>query len=258
MADKPRVVIGMPRYSSAACFEAVQAMLCWPTKGACSVIAQLSPGTSLLNHCFNQLWAKALNLRASGATHFAMIHADIAPEAGWLDTLLGELLRLDADVVSAVVPIKSNYGLTSTALQVAEDLWGPPMPRRLTMTEVYGLPETFGSADVNHPLLLNTGLWVCDLTKPWCERIWFESLERIGRAPNGEFVAQCISEDWLFSARLHHEGAKLFATRKVKLTHRGERAYPNDSAWGEWETDQVYEEAVKEMAEQQKGELQCV
>lgn len=249
MADKPRVLIGMPRYSYTAHFDAVRAALCWPSAGACQVVGVASPGTSLINHCFNKCWKQALNMRRAGAvTHFAMLHSDIAPEAGWLDVLAEELQRLDADVVSAVVPIKNNRGLTSTAVQVSEDLWGPPMPRRLTMREAYDLPQTFGSEDVGGPILLNTGCWIADLTRP-CFRdlIWFESLERLVEQPNGEVVEQCISEDWLFSARLHHRGAKLYATRKVSLKHIGECEYSNSHAWGTWQTDEIYQAAIREM-----------
>jgi len=247
MTQKPKVVIGMPRYGYTAHFDSVRAALCWATSGACEVIGIFSPGTSLLNHCFNKCWVQALNMRKAGATHFAMLHSDIAPDAGWLDVLVGELLRLDADVVSCVVPIKNNRGLTSTAVQVSEDLWGPPMPRRLTMREAFELPQTFGSEDVGGPILLNTGCWVCDLTKPWCENVWFESLERILKKPDGDFIEQCISEDWLFSARLHYKNAKLYATRKVQLKHIGETEFSNGHPWGAWQTDEVYQTALSEL-----------
>ena len=46
---------------------------------------------------FNSLWANALNLAAAGeATHFAMLHADVAPQEGWLDILADELDRKSA------------------------------------------------------------------------------------------------------------------------------------------------------------------
>ena len=112
------------------------------------------------------------------------------------------------------------------------------MPKRLTMKEVFDLPETFGAEDVGCPILLNTGLFVYDITKPWAESIWFESLERIGKAPDGQMIAQCLSEDWLFSARLQQVyGAKLYATRKVKLYHDREE-FTNAHPWGEWQTDE--------------------
>lgn len=256
MTDKPRVVIAMPRYSGAASFSAVKSLFLDATAGVCSIVAHLSPETSLLNHCFNIAWTQALNLRNKvGATHFAMIHADVCPDGAWLDTLYGELLRLDADVVSTVIPIKTQRGLTSTAIQIADDLWGPPMPRRLTMTEVFDLPETFGPDDLEgKPILLNTGLWICDLRKPWCEKIWFESLERIATTPEGDFVAQSLPEDWLFSARLKANfDAKLFATRKVPVRHSGEAQYANDHPWGTWKTDEIYTDAVQRL-ESMRGE----
>ena len=61
--------------------------------------------SSLLPRCFNSLWAKGIQ---SKCRYFAMLHADIGPEPGWLDVLINELTRLKAGVVSATVPIKST------------------------------------------------------------------------------------------------------------------------------------------------------
>jgi len=38
--------------------------------------------------------------------------------------------------------------------------------------------------------------------------------------------------------------AKIFATRKVRVMHKGEASYPNDSAWGEQKTDATWAEAL--------------
>lgn len=236
---KPRVVLGMPRYSDAASFGAVKALM-FPTAGACEIVDTISPCTSLLDHCFNQIWCHALNRRDElGATHFAMIHADIAPTIGWLDVLAEELAATAADMLSVVVPIKDSCGLTSTALNTG-DLW---LPRRLTMSEVMKLPETFGAADAGHPLLLNTGLWICDLRKPWVNDVCFDSMKRIVTTPDGRRHAQCVSEDWFFSDQLNQRGCRLFATRKVALVHHGGRHFVNDRSWGLWETDELYEKA---------------
>ena len=62
-------------------------------------------------------WCTALNLRQElGLTWFAMLHSDVAPEAWWLDKLIAEAEKHQADLLSAVVPIKSDLGLTSTAI----------------------------------------------------------------------------------------------------------------------------------------------
>ncbi len=121
-------------------------------------------GTSLLPYTFNMLLNEALN---NGATHFAMLHSDIAPEPAWLDKLYDKLEEMSADVVSVVVPIKTPQGLTSTAIGSIDDEW--TVLKRLTMREVVKLPETFTAADAGfpgHPLLINTGCWLADLRKP--------------------------------------------------------------------------------------------
>ena len=48
--------------------------------------------SSLLAQNFNALWCEALNLhRKRGLDYFAMSHADVEPQDGWLDTLVEEL-----------------------------------------------------------------------------------------------------------------------------------------------------------------------
>jgi len=199
--------------------------------------ALLKSQSTILPYSFNRAWSEALNLRDSGVplTHFAMIHDDITPAPWWVDTLLDELVANNADAVSAVVPIKSMEGISSTAVYTG-DIW---LPRRLTMTEVLALPETFGEAHVEGPLLLNTGLWVANITKPWADEICFDFMNRIRRTSTGERVAECVPEDWLNSHRMNELGCRLFATRKVRVEHLGESDYPNDRAWGQ-KTDEAY------------------
>lgn len=206
--------------------------LAYATRGKCNIQPAFS-STSLLPFTFNHLWTGFLNKRQSeGITHFAMIHDDVCPVAGWLDTLLEELEAHDADVVSAVVPIKDARGLTSTAVDGLDE-WNP---RRLTMKEVFDLPETFSEHDVGGPLLLNTGLWVCRLDRSWCEKVAFRQQDRIVKLADGTFCPQTKSEDWDFSRQLRLLGCKLLATRKVKLEHdRSE--FTNTKVWGTWETD---------------------
>jgi hypothetical protein len=195
---------------------------------------------SLLALMFNFLWCRALNARAEGITHFAMHHADIEAEPGWLDVLLDELERTGADVLSAVVPIKDNRGVTST---------GHADPathriRRLTMHEVQRLPETFGPGQLwmagkpaSDYLMVNTGLWVCNLTRPWAEEVCFTVQDAITRDGRGRFWPRCVPEDWGFSFWLQQRGLRVLATRKVKVIHHGRAGYANDRPWGEWETD---------------------
>ena len=151
-------------------------------------------------------------------------------------------------MVSAVVPIKDERGLTSTALRNATT----GKTRRLTMTEVFALPETFDLADLkaaglgtgHEPesdlLAINTGLWVCRLDADWVERFpGFAMSDTVRRRADGAWEAAGISEDWQFSEWLWRHDLKAVATRKVPLAHVGlEREYRNDDIWGEWAMDQ--------------------
>lgn len=211
----------------------------------------IAPGmgwTSLLPYTFNLLWTGFLNARSGvpvqlpngGETvrpvdYFAMIHDDIHPDPGWLDVLIEELEANDADIVSAVVPIKDNYGLTSTGVDSTGDEWNP---RRLTMTEVFELPPTFGDADVGGQIVLNTGLWVCKFTRPWCEKVWFRQHDEVRRNADGTFEAHTRPEDWDFSRQVRAHGGKLLATRKVGLNHESVK-WTNRKPWGQWKTDEL-------------------
>lgn len=245
MSEPIYVALAMPRQGGMT-EGAAKGFYLWPMKRTEErSLLQLASKSSLLNHCFNTLWSSALNCRDQfGVTHFAMIHSDIGPSPWWLDTLLDELVRLDADVVSAVVPMKGPAGLTSTAVD-SDDPWEP---RRLMMREVHKLPETFGPEDVGGPLLLNTGLWVCDLRKPWAEDVVFNSMERIIKKPDGEYEPQVISEDWLLSRRLNEFGCKLYATRRVAVEHEGTIEFTNTHPWGTESRDEKHYQRMAERA----------
>ena len=215
-------------------------------------------GSSLLADAFNLHWKTALNLQLEGknVTRFAMLHNDIVPEDNWLGILLEELDKTGADLVAAVVPLKDGRGLTSTAIDDPNDEW--EVYRRLSLKEINQLPETFTAADFGYPnqhLLVNTGCWICDFTKPWRYRVHFEIKNRMACVVNDgklidnteykeekdkliAFKNQVMSEDWIFSRQLGNLGAKVVATRKVKLLHIGEFPYPSfDDQWGQWEMD---------------------
>ncbi len=196
---------------------------------------------SLLACNFNQLWCLALNLshRGERVDYFAMLHDDIGPEDFWLDKLIDELDSKQLDVLGVVVPIKDTRGMTSLALHGSDD-WLPKA--RLTMHDVYELPETFTSEDVGAPLLLNTGCWVARWSQEWARTVHFEIHDRIvfNRAAN-RYQAQTEPEDWCFSRQLHEIGSgptshlkplRIGATRKVAVVHQGEMDFTNQRAWG--------------------------
>lgn len=186
-----------------------------------------SSGTGNLN----TIWGRVRDEYEVGFfSHFALLHADVSAPAGWVDTLIGELDEHAADLVSVVLPIKDGRRLTSTALDT--DLWNP---RRLTMREVFKLPETFGEHPAG-PLLLNTGCWACKLG-PWINDIHFRwGGDRIVKRA-GVSVAEFQPEDWTFSRDMHKLRRKIVATRKVQARHIGTVAYDNFTDQGGWETD---------------------
>lgn len=198
-------------------------------------------GGSLLGSNFNQLWVHALNEAHQGRPYdyFAMIHDDIGPEDYWLDKLIGELEDKQLDVLGVAVPIKDNRGLTSLALD-SGDNWKPKA--RLTMHDIYALPETFTSDDLPAPLLLNTGLWVCKWNQDWCSQVYFSVNDRIGyNCATGVYQALTEPEDWLFSRLCHEIGKgptshlrplRIGATRKVEVQHAGEYSFVNTHPWG--------------------------
>ncbi len=186
---------------------------------------------SILTHAFNLSWCEALNMKPR-PTYFAMHHADISAEPGWLDKMLAELERIDCDVLSSVVPIKDMRGLTSTSVLDPEDA----TYRRITMADLPGLPASFRASEVPWApeqgiLGINTGLWVCKLDT-WAETIRFHNTERIRQSEAGEFVPVVMPEDWNFGIDLHMRGLSVYATQVVKLRHYGIFGFPNDETFG--------------------------
>ncbi len=221
--------------------------------------------TSSLPMTFDQAWCEALNNRQAeyneevdaevkaaappefrrtmvrhrlgvvplaGYTHFAMIHDDIVPLVkNWLDVLLTVMDEHDADVVSAVSPIKDDKGLTTTGY----DTPGNPLGvRRLTMREVFDLPETF----TDPYLVVNTGLFVVKLGA-WCRETWFQQCHGVVEMASGQLSPTMISEDWDWSRMVRKAGRKMIATRRVPLYHE-HRQYHTEGPWGVWGTDHEY------------------
>jgi hypothetical protein len=209
--------------------------------------------TSLLANGFNQLWCIALNNRHM-LSHFLMLHSDIVPtDAGFVKILLDEMEQVGADVLSAVVPLKSETGITSTAI-IPDLAWAHALSetvsgrRRLTMQELERMPQTFDAAMVAEglemdgaepALLVNTGMLLVDLRKPWVERVHFTINDALWQRADGKFVCDVEPEDWFFSSRAAEEGARVWATRKVKVEHVGSKGYSNQGAWGTLEHDVI-------------------
>lgn len=166
----------------------------------------------------NKLWCEALNNRDSGITHFMMLHADIQPlDPKWFLRMHEEMAAVNADVLSVVVPMKTFKGETSTGIETSN----PWRPRKLTYNEIRVFPETFTKPD----LLVNTGLMLVDLRKPWVEEVTFTQLDTKSRDHRGLWVAESVSEDWSFARQARQLCATIFATRKIKVAHRGEHDF---------------------------------
>jgi predicted O-methyltransferase YrrM len=237
--EERRVFLGMPSYGeiTAAAGRAFWRATRLPDS---QVFYQQNEG-SLLAANFNTLWCSALNRVRAGerVDYFAMQHGDVEPQDWWLDTLIDELESRDLDILGVVVPIKDMRGITSIALaHETGDPWR--LHARLTMHEVFRLPETFTSEDVGRPLLLNTGLWVCRFNPEWARKVWFTINDRIVIDPEGRYIPQTESEDWFFSRLLHELGLKIGCTRKITLKHRGGMSFPNDQAWGTQPVDTAH------------------
>ena len=247
------------------CADAAEAFYLYPTRRDIDRMP-LRKSTSLAIRCFNLLLCDALNARRQyPVTHLAMLHDDICPDPYWLDTLMDELDGAGADLVSAVVPIKNGAGCTSTAVDMNGAPW---VVRRLTMTEVFNLPETFTLEDIpwrqpESQLLVNSGLWVCRLDADWVTEqfplanpegvarpveLAFRDHTRIVQLPDGEYVAEDISEDWDWSRQLNNLGLKLAATRKVGLYHE-RHEFHNRASWGAWATDEGYAQCLQRLGE---------
>lgn len=240
MTDKePKVFCGQPCYLGAHSAAILGA----------TAFSSKVPGRTIYKciespfHCgsFNSLWCLALNTRKEfGLTHFAMLHQDVHPVKWWVDTLLDEMKKQDVDLLSVVLPIKDDHGLTSTAILNTETL----KTRRLTMKEIVRyLPTTFTTADLpklghkNHVLLHGSGMWVCDFTKPWVEKVWFEAPSRILPLADGTFMSTVWDEGWNFSTMMYNMGLKIACTRVTFANHCGGGVWGNEEEWGEWETD---------------------
>ncbi len=232
---RKRCLLGMPSYGEVTAGAARGFYRA--TAGALAVRREHAEG-SLLAANMNRLWCTALNdARHSGLDYSAMQHADVQAEDWWLDTLVGELEAHSLDVLSVVIPIKDGTGKTSTAVARHDgDPWKPFA--RLTLTEVYRLPETFTSEDLGYPLLVNTGLWVCRFREDWARHVYFTINDRILLGANGRYGHQVEPEDWFVSRRFHELGLRVGATRKVAVGHRGPAIFDNTGPHGTWRHDE--------------------
>jgi hypothetical protein len=156
-------------------------------------------------------------------THVCMMDADIVPEPGWLDLMLSEMEAKQADVLSVVSPMKDDSGDVSMAVWNEEK----KTLRRMTLEECRKAPETFMCGTAGHRMCVNTGLVLMRMGRDWCREVWFEMNDAIRFDENGKAFPVNLPEDWNFSLMAAGFGARVFATRKVKLTHWGPKGWSN-------------------------------
>lgn len=209
----------------------------WRARRDMTQVVNVYQQGSLLAANFNHLWATALNRDDIG--YFAMLHDDIGAEDFWLDTLIGEMESEGLDILGVPIPIKDMRGVTSLAIHEPGDNWR--IRCRLSMADIFSLPETFTSEDLGAPLLLNTGCWVCRFDPAWREKVHFTINDEIVYDTGlKRFIAITEPEDWYFSRLLHELGLKIGATRKVHAVHTGEVEFLNSHPWGQCSYDREY------------------
>lgn len=217
MSGDVNLLIGLPSYAP-GCVSVraqMQAQRLHPTWK----ISHYETAFSLLNFTHNAAWAFMLNHRHDAKlTHYLNLHADVRPcHDDWLGVLVSEMARVGADILSVIIPIKSDTGdpSTSTALE-SDDPW---QPTRLSLSECARLEPTWTHRD----LLWNTG---CVLFKvgDWMERVWFASADRIVKTAAG-FQAQCQPEDWSLSRACRRLGLNAFVTRAIGVEHVGSKVW---------------------------------
>lgn len=184
---------------------------------------QIEFGSALTTN-FNKLYCAALNNRKNGITHFCMLHEDVWPqEPLWLDKMIALMKEVKADLLSAVVRLKDNSGLTSTAIEIPDETNHNGFRAvKLTLEDAMNRPMTF----TDPYLLNNTGLMLVDITKPWAHEVWFEFKDSIAEK-DGVYFPVSLSEDYGFTRKVRAKGGVIYATLAIPATHMGNGSFPN-------------------------------
>lgn len=226
---KPRILLHVPAMSDGSLRYETAMALINATAGMAEIAMHFTQ-SSAATLTWNSVWCQALNQRKHGATHYAMIHADLYPENFWIDRLLEIMEREGAEIVSAVVANKDDTGLVSTAIDGRD----PFNAHRFTLSQLAAYKPTITSPH----LLVNNGLMLVDLSSHWVEQVWYENSNKIVRNEQGEWSARSMSDDWTFARKANDLGAKVFATREIRVVHVGEAKFPNQGTSG-WAYDHI-------------------
>ncbi len=245
--SKPKVVIAVPTYNRYLSTPTLATIL-GAQMGPVDIGAVITSQCSLLAQGFNKLWHDAAG--NPSFTHFCMIHSDVGVSQSdprfktWIADFISEMDKHAVSIVSAVIPLKTMEGNTSTALDYGTEEW-PNRVRRLTLKEVAKLPGFFDFMDCTaaslsstegaRGLLCNTGLWVAKLHTPWAKDVCFEIQDTVRTLKDGRHVLDTNSEDWNFfrwlAERVGNCGFR--ACGDLTVDHFGEMLYSRETVTGE-------------------------
>jgi hypothetical protein len=206
----------------------------------------ISAGSMTSKNC-NDLLCMFRNM--GGFDYFAMLHADVAAEDGWLQTMIERMEAFGLDVIHAPCALKNEKGYTTTCVSYDDNPWHPN--RRITTTELQQLPETFDidtlkecyDSDATR-MVINTGCMVVK-NGPWFEKFpAFTMWDHIVKH-NGDWFACSVSEDYVFGHWLADNGIRTGAT-KVATRHYGRGEYATSKVWG-FDRDMEFDVAVEEL-----------
>lgn len=256
----PTVFVACPTYSEEINTGTGWQLWCLATARDDVKVIPCTRSSSLIPGSCNAMLCECLNMRGGGHAidWFAMLHADIEPEPGWIDKLIEIAEQSNADMLSVCVPVKDKRGVTSTAIASGDErnqfcritqrqLWHPDFPETFDIDQaadaLESLPDELRIESVPRVgLRLNTGCMIMRLDRPWigCDppQVYFENVDWIEKH-NGQWRARDISEDWRFSQKVQAAGGKLVATRGVKVVHKGLASFYNFEPWGSLPNDRA-------------------
>lgn len=228
----PKILLACPRYDNTCVADAFMSKNYAENNPAygpddqIEIAYDLGCHGSLLNWVFNNALAEALNKRDEGlVTHMAMCHADLASDPGWCNQLYSIMRERGDIVVSAVACIKEPARI-KTSCAVGSSLNYFNVKKYITTADRPNMPETFSTRDVaeseDDVLLVNTGMWLADLSWPMWDQFAFSFNDAIMINPTtGKRQAATVPEDWGLSYFLHKHGAPYSGTWRIRTRHHG-------------------------------------
>jgi len=217
---------------------------------------------------FNQLMCECLN-QGDQFDYWSMLHSDMAPftteTRRWLDIHVDELEEQKLDVIHAVAAIKDDKAVTSTAVLNLEDQWA--IGRRLTVKELYKLPDTFTLDDIlnlidgpwpKNPFLApNTGCMTVKLGHAKMRKFMldeaFQFRHRAGEHSDGRLYWQFVPEDWAFGRWCAKNRLTVAGTKKVLTAHFGRHMFTTLPGWGTWDRDEQYFKEINRVRDHDYG-----